>query len=107
VTIGLRWVSGGLLWIPAALSTINPTTSPRLSAIKLNFSGRPPWFTPVQLRERLENELRFVDEHVGRIEREFMGAVNVAVIRHPGFEVGGFGFLIFNSFLIGLLKQTT
>ena len=37
VKFGVRWIGGGLLWIPATFSTFSPTTSPRLSAIQLDF----------------------------------------------------------------------
>ena len=88
VSIGLRWVSGDLLWIHTTLSTVKPATSPSLSVIELDIGGRPPLSTPLHLREQLESDLRIIDEHVVRIEREFVGAVNVTVHRHPGFEVG-------------------
>ena len=89
VTIGVRWISGGLLWISAALSTINPTTSPPLSTFKLDISGRPPRFAPVHHKEQFENDLRLIDERVVQIERDFIGMANFTVsFRHPGFEVG-------------------
>ena len=34
----VSWMGGGLLWIPGALSTLKPATSPRLSTIQLSFA---------------------------------------------------------------------
>ena len=39
VVVGLR--ARGVSWVPLALSTLRPATSPRLSAIRLDFAGSP------------------------------------------------------------------
>ena len=85
VNFGVGWVDGGLHWIPKSLSTLRPATSPRLSAIQINF-------TPASIRQCVEiavkdagNDLRWVAEEVARIKRESRG-VNVIVFRDQVFE---------------------
>jgi len=89
VTFGfnIRWTEGGIPWIPMALSTLRPTTSPCLSAIRLDFTGTPTNRRSVEmLIEDAGNDLRRVADEVGRIEREFKGAVIFTVLLHPRFE---------------------
>ena len=88
VHFGIKWMSGGLLWIPTALSTIRPATSPRLSVIKLNFVRQPSTNRSVQVMiEDTGNDLRKVADEVARIEREFSGTLSLTVHRDPAFEV--------------------
>ena len=69
-----------------ALSTLRPTTSPRLSVIRLRFAG-PPVDLPIKtLIKDTANDLRRVAGEVARIEREFEGAVNFTVLRDSVFE---------------------
>ena len=79
---------GGLLWIPMALSTLGPATSPHLSTIRLDFSrslivNR----SAMSLIEGTANDLRWVADEVARIEREFEGAVNLNASRDSVFKV--------------------
>ena len=74
---------GGVPWIPMALSTLRPATSPRLSAIRLDLfceSDRPIDTVITDMG----NDLRRIAGEVARIEREFEGAVNFAVPRGKG-----------------------
>lgn len=79
----VRSTDGGLSWIPVALSTLKPVTSPHLSAIRLDFAD-----TIVnQPIKGAANDLRWISAEIARIEREFEGAVNFTMPRDPGFEV--------------------
>ena len=79
-------VAGGLIWIPMALSTFRPATSPRLSAIRLDFACSPIVHPPVNiLIQDLSHDLRWVANEVARIEREFEGGVELVVRRDSGF----------------------
>jgi len=83
-TVG--WTGGGLPWIPPALSTLRPTTSPRLSAIRLNFAS-PSTALPIKtLVKDTRCDLRQVADEIARIESEFEGVVNVTVLRDSMFE---------------------
>ena len=82
---GLSWIGGSPHWIPTALSTLRPTTSPRLSAIWLDLSSiNKPLETLV---ERFGNDLRWIADEFIRIEREFEGAVNFTVVPDSKFKV--------------------
>ena len=85
VDFQVGWVRGNLLWIPTALSTLKSATSPRLSAIELNFFCLLN--TPRSMvEENAGNDLLRIADEVTRIEREFEGVVNVVVLRDTGFE---------------------
>jgi len=88
VDFGVHWASGDILWIPIALSTLRPTTSPRIFDIRLNFSLRS---TTNRSVETLLNDagrgLRLVADEFARIKREFGGAVYLSVGRDPTFGV--------------------
>jgi len=87
VDFGVRWMGGGLLWIPVALSTLKPATSPHLSTIQLSFI-HPPTNQSIQATiEGAGSDLRSVAGEVARIEREFDGAVGLTVLRDPEFKV--------------------
>ena len=73
-----------LHWLPKAISTLKPTTSPRLSSLRLLTCDRPPG-SPVPSMERLGNVTRLV-EGFTQVEREFMGAVKVTVPWYPEAE---------------------
>ena len=67
-----------------ALSTLKPATSPRLSAIQLEFST-----TTLSIAIPIAdagNDLRRTADEVTRIEREFDGAVDVTVAQSSGFR---------------------
>ena len=81
-------MSGSVVWIPKALSTIKRATSPRLSALQLSFA-RPPTAAnrPVDaLIGGAGEDLRWIAGEVARIRREFDGAVNLTMLRDPVFE---------------------
>ena len=88
MTFGFRADRRGesLPWIPMALSTLRPATSPHLSVIKLDFSSSTS--RPVETRiTDLGNDLRRIASEVARIECEFGGVVNFTVVRDPVFAV--------------------
>ena len=74
IEVGL--VHGGLLWVPMALSTLKPATSPRLFAIRFSY------FT-IHARDpdigAIKEDLRRTADEVARIRCEFEGAVDVAM----------------------------
>ena len=72
-------------WIPMALSTLCPTTSPHLSFLQVAFPGSPSNL-PESSIENLRNDLQRVRHQITRIKREFEGAVNFTVILDPKFE---------------------
>ena len=86
VNIGVSWVGGDILWIPTALSTLRPTTSPHISTIRLNFTSFSSANRSIEiLLNGVGSGLRRVADELSRIEREFEGAVNLIVVRNPGF----------------------
>jgi len=85
VKFNINWAAGDLLWIPAALSTIKPATSPRLSIIQLKLGGRSLRYIPEDPRERLVGDLQLIEKELTRIGREFMGVLDLIVTRYPGF----------------------
>ena len=89
VNLSLRvvWMGGGLPWIPKALSTLRPATSPHLSSIRLDFGGAYIVDLPVEpLTKDTGDDLRQVADEVARIESEFGGAVNFTVVSDAEFE---------------------
>ena len=87
VDFGVHWVSGSLLWIPLAFSTLRHTTSPRLAVICLELARSPTAYRSTEtLLQDLGDDLRRVADEVTRIEREFEGAVNLTVVRGLGFK---------------------
>ena len=82
------YTRGGLPWFPMALSTLEPTTSPRLSTIRLDFTCSS-YFTgsAETLIEDMGDDLRRVADEVSRIKREFEGAVSLTTLRDSKFEV--------------------
>ena len=79
---------GGLRWIPMALSTIKPATSPRLTSIRLDLTRSYATFRPAErLTEDTRDDLRWIADEAVRIEREFGGVVNLTVSRDPAFKV--------------------
>ena len=83
----IRLTARDLHWISEAISTLKPTTSPRLSTLRLTTSYRlPEDLMPDHLKEHLGNVTQLVEE-VARVEREFMGAVKVTVPWRPEVPV--------------------
>jgi len=85
VGVSVGWMHGGLPWIPTALSTIGPTTSPRLSSLRLTFAGSPSPRSIESLIEHLGDDLLRIAGEVTRIEREFEGVLNITVVRDLQF----------------------
>ena len=79
-------MSGRLFWIPATLSTLGPTTSPHLSAIKLGFNRVAAVDEPVQTLIKLRDDLGRVADELARVESKFEGMVNLTVFRDEGFK---------------------
>ena len=83
MTFGFQWADRngrGLPWIAIALSTLRPSTSPHLSAIKLDFCTSATLLVETMIAE-MGNDLRRIADEVARIEREFEGAVSFIVCR--------------------------
>ena len=88
VTLKFTWMNGGLRWIPMALSTIKPATSPHLSTVLVDLTRSHITSRPVQnLIEDTRDDLRWVANEAARIEREFEGAVDLTVLRDLAFKV--------------------
>jgi len=87
VEFAVGWMKGSVAWIPIALSTLKPATSPRLSTVQLDFFRPPISNRSVEtLVQTTRGGLRQVAEEVTRIEHEFEGAVNLTVIGDPSFQ---------------------
>jgi len=80
-------MGGALPWVPSALSTLKPATSPHLSTIQLKFIG-PPIANPLveSLIQDIGDDLRRIADEAVRIGREFGGTVEFTVIRDSVFE---------------------
>ena len=79
-------MGGSLLWIPTALSTLRPATSPCVSAIRLNLISYSCTEQSIEsLLKTAGSELQRVAEEFTRIECEFGGALNLIVSRNAGF----------------------
>ena len=90
VDFGVGWIEGSPYWIPMALSTLKPATSPRLSSIRLDFTPVIDRNVPSHLRAMIEvmaDDLRRAADEVTRIKREFKGVVDVNVVRAPWMGV--------------------
>ena len=69
-------MSGGLLWVTTALSTLRPATSPRISRVRLEFVHSSEPDSAIQAFEQeWEDDIPRVEVEVTRIRREFEGAV--------------------------------
>jgi len=87
VEFAVGWMSGRAPWIPIALSTVRPATSPRLSTVQPGFIRPPASSGSVEaLVETIGGELQRVAGEVAGIENEFEGAVNLTVLRDPSFQ---------------------
>ena len=83
------WKGGGLPWIHPALSTLRPSTSPHLSAIrlKLTHSVFLPHDSAATLINHMGGDLRRTADEIDRIQHEYEGAVKLTVLRDPVFGV--------------------
>ena len=91
MTLSLRLTQGSLHYIPMALSTLKPSTSPHLSYVHLRLTGPtchiPHLVSRTSGLENLDNDLRQVADELSRIEREYEGAVELIVLRSSEFEL--------------------
>ena len=79
---------GGLRWVPMALSTFRPATSPHLTTIRLYFARLLVYNrSAASLIEGTADDLRRIADEVTRIEREFEGAVDLIAVRDSAFMV--------------------
>ena len=75
-----------MFWIPEALSTLRPATSPHLSTIKLSFFHPPTVEEPAG--DLIEDaDPGWIADEIARIERQFEGTVDFTVLRLPGDDV--------------------
>ena len=81
------WPGRGLPWIPMALSTLRPATSPRLSAVRLCLACLIVDRSVKTLVKDTGNDLRQVADEASRIEREFEGVVDFTVVPDSVFEM--------------------
>lgn len=79
VTFEVEWIYGDLHWIPPALSTLKPTTSPRLSVIELEIGYRCRREGHMPQGETPDDDIRLIKEEAIRIKHEYMGAVKVTI----------------------------
>ena len=82
-------MGGGLPWVPAALSTLRPTTSPRLLAIKLRLACSYLVFATQVVEAVITDagdDLQRVADEVARVEREFGGVVKLGVHQSSVFK---------------------
>ena len=90
ICFGFRvgWREGGVPWIPSALSTLKPTTSPHLSAILLDFAAESSIINQSAdtLIENMGNDIRRIADEVARIDREFKGTVALSIISDSVFS---------------------
>ena len=91
MTFQVNWVQGNLHWIPIALSTLTPATSPHSSSIYLGFDypvdrllthGTPE---TAELEELCRN-LEWIADELTRIQGEYGGAVKFIVFQGPDFR---------------------
>jgi len=79
------WWGEDITWIPMALSTLRPTTSPHLSTITLDFCSSIT--QPVEpVTTGMDNDLQRIAGEVARMECEFKGAVKFIVFLDSRFE---------------------
>jgi len=88
VTFGLLLAYGSLYYIPMALSTLKPSTSPHLSYVQLRLTGptHPHYTSENWNLENMGDGVPRIAEELTRIEREYEGVVDLRVFRGAGFE---------------------
>ena len=79
---------GPLHYIPVALSTLKPSTSPHLSDVQLRLTGptHPHYTSENWNLENMGDDVPRIAEESSRIEREYEGVVDLRVFRGAGFE---------------------
>jgi len=88
VSLRLRWIHGGPRWVPAALSTVNPITSPRLSVLLLDLVGPPSGTRILESSiEGLATDLRRTRDEVTRIRSVFEEGIDLTVSLDQWFGV--------------------
>jgi len=85
VTFSLHFFRGSLRYIPVALSTLKPSTSPHLFHVHLRFTGPTHPIPGTWNPENMGNDLRQIADEFSRIEREYEGAVALGVSRDMEF----------------------
>jgi hypothetical protein len=88
-------MAGGLLWTPASLSTLRRVTSSHQPNFVVTSTTSRVVETSI---EDMGDGLRRAANELTQIEREYEGAVKVAVFWDPGFKV------VFDTLNIGLLS---
>ena len=85
---GLLLAYGPLHYIPVALSTLKPSTSPHLSDVQLRLTGptHPHYTSENWNLENMGDGVPRIAEELTRIEREYEGVVDLRVFRGAGFE---------------------
>lgn len=92
----VRWGVGCLQWIPTALSTLKPTTSPHLSVIRIKLIGKTRRHLPRASLEQLDNDLKLIKHEIARIRREYVTQVDMTVDQHTRFQVSCPGSAVIN-----------
>ena len=87
MSFGVRWTHGPLHYISAALSTLEPAASPRLSYVHLSFSQSPTSEGSHSRYDDLDNDIQRIADELTRIEREYKGVVSLCVFRGRGFAM--------------------
>ena len=79
---------GPLHYIPVALSTLKPSTSPHLSDVQLRLTGptHPHYTSENWNLENMGDGVPRIAEEFSRIEREYEGVVDLRAFRGAGFE---------------------
>jgi hypothetical protein len=90
VSLHVKWLFGRLDWIPEALSTFKPATSPRLTKVHLGFDYPLDQIESQNSHdhselEDLDRELHWIARELARIEREYEGTVNIVVMMGEEF----------------------
>jgi hypothetical protein len=85
VTFDIHWVHRDLQWIPLALATLKPETSPRLSKIYLSFSGPAYYYHSRGGGTALEDSGNKIAHELTRIEEEYGEAADLIVTLDAAF----------------------
>ena len=106
LTFNVKWLFGFLDWIPTALSTFKPATSPLLNEVYIGFDYPLNKTYLYRDHERweleyLSGELQWIGRELTRIEHEYEGKVNIMVIDKPKFQRLTTGDVSFHSCQVG------
>ena len=88
VIFGLLLAYGSVHYIPVALSTLKPSTSPHLSDVQFRLTGltHPRYTSENWNLENMGDDVPQIAEELTRIEREYEGVADLRVFRGAGFE---------------------